>query len=495
VNQLAALLHQHYQRSPYRSIAALAKAARVYGPISQSYVKELLRGSRLHPSHEKLLCLAQALDLSQEETNQLMEAAGLPPAGVESHDAGDPQVEQILDAFKRLRSIPDLPPQSLQAVVNGLLLLIEGVRGVANATMSHAASSRGSPAASTRPLSFPPSASLGPVPGLVDDLLGEILSHSSDHPLDTLFTFLAEAARGNGWEIKRRIAEALPRLVELQPEATLQLAAMLRTDYHPDWEADIRRRVVEAVPTLHRYRPQEALGLLSFRDGDEIYTALAIVEALDDLESTGRISVQASDRYFAALRLDDPTHKEVISFLRRLLLESRENPDAALFTMRSTRDSAEKLFKICTVRTVPRLLRHHPNHVLDLLAHFARRDENGNPAEHKNVRRPIAKASREIADFLEGASPDLKDKAGQLFQALARDPDVHVRRALGDALPRLAVTGPDLAMGILDILVEDPDAYVRQRAGRALLKLASLYPDQARSYYVALLGSDDRPIL
>ena len=149
----------------------------------------------------------------------------------------------------------------------------------------------------------------------------------------------------------------------------------------------------------------------------------------------------------------------------------------------------EKLYKICIVRTAPRLLKSHPQQVLDLMAHFVRRGEDGQPVEHKNVRRPVAKALPEIVALLAEAPSDLRAKVGTLLQLLAQDPDLHVRRALGDALPRLARVDPELAVGVLDGLIHDPDPYVRQRTGRALLRIADRYPEQAHTYYVALLGA------
>lgn len=496
MSQLADLLKAYYERSSYKSIAALARAAQAHTPLSESYLKHLLRGDRGNPSYDKLLAVARALDLSREETNCLLEAAGLPSLPPEVDTAADLEAQRVVEAFARLRHTPGLPAQMVQAVVDSFVLLVEGARSTARVQGGRGAGGRGSrgagdlfPLPRTPLLTLAQEVSLEPGESLVDDLLGEILSRSGDHPLDTLFLFLEEAVREKGWEIKRRIAEALPQLVELQPEATLQLATLLREDFHPDYQADIRRRVVEAVPALYRYGPKEALQLLSFREQDEVYTAMAIVEALHDLESAGLITAVASDRYFATLRLEEPVHEEIITFLHQLLHETREKPASALMTMRAMRDEAEKLYKICIVRTAPRLLKSHPQPVMDLIAYFLRQGEGGAPAEHKNVRRPVAKALPEVVALLTEAPAAVREKAGDLFQTLARDPDLHVRRAVGDSLSRLAGVSPDLALTVLDALIQDPDPYVRQRTGRALLKLADRYPEQAHAYYVALLSS------
>lgn len=526
MNQLATLLKGHYEHSTYKSIAALARAAQEHTALSESYLKHLLRGDRDNPSYDKLIAIARALDLGRADTNRLLEAAGLPPMAPEENVADDPQAQRILDAFAQLRQTPGLPDKALRAVVNGFMLLVEGARSTADATVHGGPSTRlnfveplrtntdaraqegwgvESPQ-QTRELRggsgtqdkaglgvslqlLPPSVSLGPEESLVDDLLGEILSRSGDHPMDTLFLFLEEAAGEKGWEIKWRIAEALPQLVELQPEATLRLAALLREDYHSDYRADIRRRVVEAVPSLYRYGPKESLELLTFREKDDIFTAIAIAETLHNLESAGLITAIASDRYLNMLRPENAVEEEVVKYLRRLLHEARETPAAALMTMRGVRDHEERLFKICALRTAPRLLESHPQQTLEFMAYFLRRGDDGEPAEHKNARRPVVKALPEITALTVDGPSKLREQASQLLQALAQDPDIHIRRAVGDSLTHLVAVSPKLVMGTLDLLVRDPDPYVRQRAGRAVLKLADLYPEQARDYYVALLSA------
>jgi hypothetical protein len=165
-------------------------------------------------------------------------------------------------------------------------------------------------------------AALTPEEGLIDDVLGEILARSSDeHPLGLLFESLEAAAQQDRWEIKRRITEALPKLVQLQPDAALRLADQLRSDYHPDHRADIRRRVVEAVPVLYRYRPEAALQLLVYRPQDEVYGDT--VEVLHDLENQGLVSPTTVHPYLAALRLEDPVQQEAIAYLRNCCRKRR----------------------------------------------------------------------------------------------------------------------------------------------------------------------------
>jgi len=376
-----------------------------------------------------------------------------------------------------------------------LLQMIEGFK-VALGTVSPSPEAKSSPPVRLRPsatlrstvsLRPLPRPQLSPEESLIDDLLGEILSRGEAHPLDTLFDALKEAAQGERWEMKRRVAEALPRLVQMQPEATLELAAVLRQDYHLDYRADIRRRVVEAVPALYRHRSEAALALLASREQDEVYVAMATVEALHDLERNGLIASEVAEQYVQALRLAEPIHQAAIDFLHQLLQESWDAPDAALARMQENRAHSERIFRICIQRTAPRLLSQRPDSALDVLSYFLRRGEAGQPAEHQNLRRPVSKALPDILALLPEAPSTREGKISDLLTALAGDPDIHVRRALGDALDRLAAVNAELGVMILDILLEDEDPYVRQRAWHTLLQLTELYPERATEFYQRLL--------
>lgn len=493
MSRLAALLKEFYERSSYKSIAALAEAAQEYAPLSDSYLKRMLQGSRYNPGYDKVMAVAQALELGVDDTNRLLEAAGFAalPA-IEPPASASPYLNQISEAFTRLAQTPGLPAETLRLAAQTTVLMLDGYRLAHNAAVAPglgAASlnveTPGTPIAST--LRVLPSAALTPEEGLIDDLLGEILARREDQPLDMLFESLTEAARQDRWEIKRRITEALPRLVQLEPDETLRLAEILRSDYHPDYRADIRRRVIEAVPVLHRFRPEAALQLLIYRPQDEVYMAMATVEVLHDLENQGLISAAAAQPYLAALRLEDPVHQEVVAYLRQLLAESRHHPDAALASMNTNRAHPERIFRICIQRVAPRLLQSRPEASLELMAYFLRKNEDGTPAEHQNLRRPVSRALPEILNLLPNGSEQTSQKIGLMLQALAEDPDIHVRRALGDALDRLASLSAELVVIVLDKLIQDSDPYVRQRAWRTLLQLADLYPDRANYYYAQLL--------
>src|SRR6185503_19342938 len=103
MSRLATLLREFYERSSYKSIAALAEAAQEYTPLSESYLKHILLGNRLNPAYDRLIAIAQALELGPEETNRLLEAAGFSALPVtESVTPANPYLQRLLEAFSQL---------------------------------------------------------------------------------------------------------------------------------------------------------------------------------------------------------------------------------------------------------------------------------------------------------------------------------------------------------------------------------------------------------
>ena len=484
MSQLADLLKRFYKQSSYRSVAALARSAQSHTAISESYIKQLMRGIRERPAHDKVIAIANALDLSREDTNALLKASGLPPLPATDFEEVTPQMQRMLDALVQLRQTPGVPADTFEMIADGFVNMVNGVRmafgGEATGSVSRVVES----GVVLRTL---PAASLTPEEGMLDDLLGDLLSRSDDDPVTDLFAALEQAAEAERWETKRRITEALPRLVQMQTEATFRIASVLRDDYHPDYRADIRRRVVEAVPALYDYRPETSLMLLALREHDEVYVGMAILEALHTMEENGVITADIVREYSSGLQFDEPLHTEVIAFLNELLDMVRNKPKAALDRMISRRDDPERLIKIVIQRTAPRLLPQFPSDVLDLMVFFLRWNDDGFPVEHQNIRRPVSRALPEIIDLLPDAPEAVREQVARILHYLAQDPDIHVRRAFGDALDRLAVADADLAVEMMDMLIQDQDPYVRQRTWHALLQLSDRNPDKAEAYYMKLL--------
>ena len=473
-------LKYFYDRSTYRSIAALARAAQAQTEFSESYLKQLMSGGKTNPSYQKVVALAIALGLDHQETNELLEAAGYQPQAAVSLDEASLPVRQIFEALNQLRVAPTVSLEAFEHVANGIIQMVDGVRlalsgGLPTVLSTKVIEQTGQTTPSTAPT---------PEENTIETLLREILLRRGDSKVDNLFGVLERAAMGDRWEMKRRIAEKLPQLVVLRPERTLKIAEILRLDYHPEYRADIRRRVIEGVPVLARYRLDESLSLLDQREGDEIYMGMAIIEDLFDMQADGLITEEIADQYRRQLQFDDPLHREIIGYLSRLLDEVRNNPATALKSLNARRDDPERLIKICVQRTTPRLLSYKAKASLDLMAYFLRRDSSEKPLEHQNLRRPVSRALPQILQVYEDGSKAIKQLITEMVWSLATDPDIHVRRALGDALERLIATNPELGREIIDHFSVDPDQYIVQRVDQAVYDLEPYYPERVQDYLV-----------
>jgi hypothetical protein len=473
-------LKYFYDKSNFRSVAALTRAVQAHTDFSESYLKQLMRGGKTNPSYQKVIALATALGLSHHETNELLQAAGYQPQPAVSLDEATPPVRRIFEALNQLRVSPAVSLEAFEHVANGIVQMVDGVR----LALSGGSAMALPPKIIDQTERSSPSTALTPEENTIEGLLREILLRKGDSKIDNLFGVLERAAMGDRWEMKRRIAEKLPQLVVLRPERTLKLAEILRMDYHPEYRADIRRRVIEGAPVLARYRLDESLGLLDQREGDEIYMGMAIIEDLYDMQAAGLIAGEIADQYRGKLHYDDPLHRDVIAYLSRLLDEVRSSPANALISLNARRDDPERLIKICIQRTAPRLLAYKAKAALELMAYFLRRDSAGKPMEHQNLRRPVSKALPQIFQVYEDGSKAIKRQITEMVWSLASDPDIHVRRALGDALERLIAASPELGKAIIEHFSVDSDHYIVQRVDQAVYDLEPFYPEFVQDYLI-----------
>jgi 3-methyladenine DNA glycosylase AlkC len=362
--------------------------------------------------------------------------------------------------------------EQLQFAENALLLLIAGIR-------------QALPTEELLPIlqtdeSFPGRNYVKNNLELVDTLLDSIVSQTEEDGGD-LFSWLEEVARDSNWEIRRRLSEALPQLLKADLNRSITLMAMLREDPpHTEWRADIRRRVVEATPVLYKLDKDAAHEMLKFREGDEIYVGLAILETLEDIGDT---PLKESTR-FELVSAVSPQDKEYIRLYALILHEIRTDPESALRTININRGK-DRMTKICLSRSLERLLPVRPRETLRIMTDlFTRR--RGEPIEHQNVRRPISKALPVLIPMIDDRNVGREVRL--LIERLAQDGDIHIRRALSDHLPRLATEHPNLVMRLIEEhLLRDHDEFVRRRTWSTLMRLAEAHPEQARNTALKLL--------
>lgn len=316
---------------------------------------------------------------------------------------------------------------------------------------------------------------------LVDYLIGLVIYQGGRLFLDRIFSIIEELARGPQWEIRRRIAEALPRLIETDPARAANLMRIMRLDYDErKWRADIRRRVVEALPVLSQYLPDEAIEIAEYQPRDEVYTAVAVIEFLDTLPEVYEDRKKAIINELRSTVLQD--YIFVVDFMEDMFDAVRNNPDQALQRLEAARDDNAMITRICAARMAPRLFLARPSDVLDLLYYCAR------PAEHKNVRRAVTKSMGEIIRYLKsGNYAELVPLVKRIILRLSEDPDDIIRLTLCDYLYDLMEVMPDTVRTIVvDKFARDENLYVRTRTQKLILRLVYFFPEDREALLCAI---------
>jgi transcriptional regulator with XRE-family HTH domain len=457
----------------YRTRAALSQAdLAVKAGLSASTISRLEGGTR-SPLHRRrqVLALARALGLEQGETDALLSAADLAPSTAPelSLHPRDETLYRIAQELESLRRDSQIAPAQVRFVEETLLLVLRGARAALPATDLAVLSS-----------GTPDGRALSEEERYLDDLLGDVIAEPGAHRAMP-FTVLAAVARSPRWELKRRLAEALPALVEVSAPHTVALMETLRADPpDPAWRTDIRRRVIEALPALWGRDRDAVTALLRWREGDEVYAGLATLDALvavGDPALAQRVRqdllAHASGQDGRALRV----YAEVLDLFQT-------DPGRALAVVERHRTDPARLVRICVARALYRLLPGRPAEALKAMRLLLRR-EQGRPVEHQNVRRALARHADALVAHLEGPHDET---ALGLLRTLAADEDVHVRRAISDVLPDVIAVSAGVALDMIETyLLQDRDRFIHERTWAALRTLMDVGSDRAEELCAALI--------
>jgi transcriptional regulator with XRE-family HTH domain len=447
----------------------------VQASLSASTISRIESGERNAPrSRKQVVAMARALGLSQEETDILLSAGGFAPS-VAPELALNPRDEtlyRIARELHALRSDSQIGPAQIRFVEEALLLLLRGARAaLPEADLSALPS--GAPTART----------LGDEERYLDDLLGDFISNGGVPTAAGAMPWavLGAVARSRRWELKRRLAEALPALLDADPARTVPLMSTLRDDPpDPEWRTDIRRRVIEAAPALWRARPEAVAALLRWREGDEVYAALA---TLDVLAAIGDEHLTDEVRADVLPHVEE-AYQPTVALYARLLDGSGTDPGAALLEIEEHQGDEARLVRICLARSLGRLLPARPAETLQWMRFFMRHAE-GEPVEHQNVRRAVTRGLPGLIALLGGP---YDEAALRLLRAMAADEDVHVRRALCDALPGMADRSRETALDLIeDHLLQDRDQFVRERTWNTLRRLMGQGVERAEDLCARLI--------
>ena len=450
--------------------------------LSASTISRVEAGERSPlGKRRQVLALAKALGLSQGETDALLSAADLSPSAAPelSLHPRDETLYRIAQELEALRTDPQITVAQVRFVEETLLLILRGAR----AALQQAD-------LAVLPSGTPVVRWLSEEERYLDDMLGDCIAGRL--PGGTMpFAVFAAVARSPRWELKRRLAEALPALLGIDAKWTVPLMEVLREDPpDPEWRTDIRRRVIEAVPDLWRTRPGAVASLLRWREGDEVYAALATLDALADIRQAAPLSQGLAEIWEDLLDEVDTEEREAVRLYAEILDQCAGDPDTAIALIQTHCTSEDRLIRICTARTLHRLLVARPAETLHLMRHFVRQ-EKGQPAEHQNVRRAVARHPQGLIQLLSGpqrAWSAYEDTAMDLLRTLTADPDVHVRRAICDVLADLVTWSPEAALDLIEeYLLQDRDRYVQERTWNALRRMMSVGSERAEELCARLI--------
>ena len=462
----------------YRTRAALSQNdLAIAAGISASTISRLESGSR-SPLHRRgqVLALARALGLEQGETDALLSAADLAPSTAPelSLHPRDETLYRIAQELESLRSDPQVTLAQVRFVEETLLLVLRGARAAL-------------PAADLAVLSSgtPDGRSLSEEERYLDDLLGDAIAdpgaRDAAQRRTVPFAVLAAVARSPRWELKRRLAEALPALVAISVPHTVALMRTLRADPpDPAWRTDIRRRVIEALPALWARDRDAVLELLRWQVGDEVYAGLATLDALVEIGDPALAETVRADLLAHAAGEDA---RALRAYAETLDL-CRTAPDRALEAIARHRADPSRLVRICAARFLHRLIDVRPAEALKAMRGLLRR-EMGRPVEHQNVRRALARHAGALVALLAGP---YDESALQLLHTLAADEDVHIRRTISDVLPDVIAVSPEVAIDLIDrYLLQDRDHFIHERTWAALRSLMNAGSDRAESLCAELI--------
>ena len=418
--------------------------------VPQPVLSRLETGNQSPRDRKTVIDLAAAMDLSPSQTDELLEAAGFQPQSlfdIPGLDLRDDTLRALFHEVVAVRSDGD--PAWAAGLIEAMRVMLRGARFVKTEAVAGLAA-----------VPPPEPSRLTAEEKEADALLSTILAGEAE-PSEMARLLSALENENLPWELRRRMSEALPTLVQLDAGITFRLATVLRDDYDPlRWHTDVRRRVVEALPAMHAYDPEQSVALLEPRPQDQVYVHIATVETLHDIEG---IDPAEADRIRQALTEQEmPEHVGMIEFLTGLLDQIGEgNARSALEVMKAA-SGRHRIFRTCIVRTLSRLLDTEvAADAIWLMLHFYRRTE-GRIAEHRNVRRPAFLSFSKLISLLDGDG-ETALLARMMIWQFSQDEEAIARRAVADELPRLMAAHRDFANQIADDLLMDSDPYVRRR--------------------------------
>lgn len=290
----------------------------------------------------------------------------------------------------------------------------------------------------------------------IDELLGILIAGKWEKikidPIEEFFNCLKRICEKSDFEMRRRIAEALPALFKIDLERSKEIVEILRIDWDERWKSDNRRRTVESLFYIVKKDRVFVRENLRIVDGDEIFTIIAITEILDVWRE--KINKKEAENLFENLVKEIKERKykadeiTAISELWSLLYLIRNNPNQAINKFEELKDVPNIYLQICVARNLKHLCKRFPERILNLMEDFIEKDR------HKNVRRPIAK--EDSVECLISLLRDkrLSEKARNIIWKLINDEDDIIRLATFDKIEKIIDIDSEFGRKILQNIVD-----------------------------------------
>lgn len=274
------------------------------------------------------------------------------------------------------------------------------------------------------------------------------------------------------FELRRRIAEALPTFFKLDINLFKDIVRILRMDFDElRWKTDNRRRVIEAISIsqileIDKDFVRENLRIL---DDDEIFVIIAIVELL--FEWRQKINEKEADLLFkeTVMKITNLNFEkgeiEAINKLWEILALIKSDLNMALKVVEDLKDDPNIILQICLARNVQHFCKKYPDRTLNLMHYFL------NNKKDRNIRRPIAKEDSLdcVIRFL--INTRTSNKAKSIIEDLFNDENIIISSGL-DMIEKIKETDEKFALELLvKILLIKQDREILTRADSILKQI------------------------
>lgn len=304
----------------------------------------------------------------------------------------------------------------------------------------------------------------------LDDLLSILIAGKwkklQIDPIDEFFSLILTLCYKDDYEIKRRIAEALPALFKINLHETEKIIEFLRVDWdEKKWKSDNRRRTIEALPYIIKKSKNFVKKTIQLKPNDEIFTVIAIVE----LMYLWKVSInnKGGDKLFLNL-IEEMTKlqysKKEIASINRIwayLDLTNNNKEKALQYYNRMKYSSDIILQIGIARNLKNLCcgypkcktknwcSANPETMLNAMAFFL--DKN----QHNHVRRPIARGEMFecilVLMHFERYAPRTKE----IIRLLITDDDEIIQLACFDRIENILSIDAIFGQEILESIIQE----------------------------------------